>query len=65
MAIVLSIIGILVCGVLGGTVAWAIVAKIGLSGTPGALVAAVLGMIAAFLVWVGGSSLLRVFGRVR
>jgi hypothetical protein len=65
MALVLSIIGILVCGVLGGALAWAIVAMIGWTGTPGALVSAVLGMVAAFLFWVGGSALLRALHWIR
>ena len=65
MSLVLSVIGILVCGALGGTVAWAIVAALGWVGTLGALAAAVLGMFAAFGFWVGGSSLFRAFGWIR
>ena len=65
MSLVMSIVGIVVCGVLGGTLAWAIVATLGWTGTFGALIAAILGMVAAFLFWVGGTSLIRAFGWIR
>jgi hypothetical protein len=60
-----SIFGIVVCGGVGGVVAWAIVALIGWDGVPGAIVAAILGMVVATAVWVGWTSLLRASGRSR
>jgi hypothetical protein len=65
MSIVMSIFGIVVCGVLGGAFAWAIVATLGWTGTFGALLAAILGMVAAFLFWVGATSLIRALGWIR
>jgi hypothetical protein len=65
MSLVMSIVGIVVCGALGGVFAWAIVATLGWTGTFGALIAAVLGMVAAFLFWVGATSLIRAFGWIR
>ena len=65
MSIVFSILGIVVCGVLGGMTAWAIVAALGLGGTMGAIVAAIIGMFAAFALWAAGSSLLRAVGWIR
>jgi hypothetical protein len=65
MSIVLSIVGIFICGALGGTAAWALVAALGLTGTMGAIVTAVAGMVAAFALWVAGSSLLRTLGWIR
>lgn len=63
--IVGSIIGILVCGVLGGFGAWALVATLGLSGLAAAIVAAIAGITIATALWVAGSSLLRALGWIR
>ena len=61
-SIVGSIVGILLCGIAGGFAAWMLVSMLGLDGVPGALVAAVMGMIVATALWAGGSWLLRTVG---
>jgi hypothetical protein len=60
-----SILGILVCGGIGGVGAWALVTTVGLSGTVGAIVAAVIGMVISVALWAGGWALLRALGWVR
>ena len=65
MGIVWSIIGIVVCGGLGGFAAWAFVTAMGWSGTPGALAAAVVGMVVAVALWTGVTVLMRSLGRLR
>ncbi len=65
MAIVWNVVGILVCGGLGGFAAWALVTSIGWDGTPGALFAAVIGMVVAVALWTGVTALLRTFGWIR
>jgi len=57
---VLSIVGILICGVAGGVIAWMLVTSIGLAGVPGALAAAVAGMVIAMALWVAATQLWRV-----
>ena len=57
----LSIVGIVICGIIGGVAAWALVTSIGLAGVTGALAAAVTGMVIAVAVWVAGTTLWRVF----
>ena len=53
-SILVSILAILVCGVAGGVAAWAAVRALALDGVPGALVAAVIGMVVATALWAGG-----------
>ena len=65
MGIVWSVIGIVVCGGLGGFAAWAFVTAMGWSGTPGALAAAVVGMVVAVALWTGVTVLMRSLGRLR
>jgi hypothetical protein len=65
MSIVYSVIGILICGMLGGIAAWALVAALGLDGVTGSIVSAVVGMAAAFVLWVATTSLLRALGWIR
>jgi len=65
MGIVWSVIGIFICGGLGGFAAWAFVTAMGWSGTPGALAAAVIGMVVAVALWTGGTALLRSLGWIR
>jgi hypothetical protein len=64
-AVLGSILGILVCGVAGGVVAWSAVSAWGLDGVPGALLAAVIGMVVATALWTVGASLLRAVGWLR
>lgn len=63
--IVGSLIGILVCGAVGGTAAWMLVRLLGADGTLGAILAAAIGMTVAFAAWVGGVTLLRALGWIR
>jgi len=65
MAIVWSVVGIFVCGGLGGIAAWALVTSLGWSGTPGAIAAAIIGMVIAVALWTGLTTLLRALGWVR
>ena len=65
MAIVWSVVGIFVCGGLGGFAAWALVTSLGWVGTPGAIAAAVIGMVVAVALWTGITSLLRALGWIR
>lgn len=60
-----SILGIVACGVAGGVAAFTLVAAAGVDGVPGALLAAVLGMVVATAVFAAGSSLLRALGWLR
>ena len=60
MSIVWSVLGILVCGGVGGSVAWLLVRAFELTGIPAALVALVVGMVLAVACWIGLTSLLRV-----
>jgi len=60
-----SILGILICGVAGGFVAWSAVTALGIDGVFGAILAAVIGMVVATALWAGGTSLLRALGWVR
>lgn len=53
------LLGIVLCGGIGGIAAWAAVQAIGLSGPLGAIVAAVIGMVVATALWAAGTSLLR------
>ena len=60
-----SILGILICGVAAGFVAWSAVTAWGIDGVLGAILAAVIGMVVATALWAAGSSLLRALGWVR
>ena len=60
-----SILAIFLCGVAGGVAAWAAVYAMGLDGVPGALAAAVIGMVVATALFAGGTSLFRALGWTR
>jgi hypothetical protein len=60
-----SIIGIIVCGGVGGVSAWALVTALGWDGLPGAIAAAIIGMIVATAAWAAGTTLLRTLGLIR
>ena len=64
-SIVGSILGIVVCGGVGGIVAWAVVASLGWDGTLGAIAAAIIGMVVATAAWVALTSLLHTVRRSR
>jgi hypothetical protein len=55
LRIVLYVLAIVACGGAGALVGWAISGAIGLTGTPMALVASFLGMIAATGLWILGT----------
>ena len=65
MGVIWSVIGILICGGLGGLGAWALVTALDLSGTFSAIVAAVIGMVFAVALWAGVTSMLRSTGLIR
>jgi len=58
-----SLLGIVICGALGGIAAWALVALAGLRGTFGALIAAIIGMFVATALWAAGVWLFNRFYR--
>ena len=60
-----SILGIFICGVGGGLAAWGAVTALGIEGVPGAIAAAVIGMVVATALFAGGTTLLRTLGWVR
>jgi hypothetical protein len=64
-SIVLSVLAILLCGGLGAFAGFGAVSMIGWTGTWGAIVAAVIGMVVATLAWAGGAALLRRLGWLR
>ena len=60
-----SLVGILVCGGIGGFVAWAAVNALEVEGVTGSLLAAAIGMIVATALWIAGTVLLRAVGLLR
>ena len=60
-----SLAGILVCGGIGGFVAWSAVNAMEVAGVTGAILAAAIGMVVATALWIGGSWLLRAAGILR
>ncbi len=60
-----SLLGILVCGVGGGFVAWSAVTAWQIEGVLGAILAAVIGMVVATALWAAGATLLRALGWIR
>ena len=60
-----SLLGIVVCGALGGVVAWAVVHAIGLDDVTGALAAAVIGMVVATGAWIGWVALAHALRGIR
>jgi hypothetical protein len=64
-SILASVVGIVLCGTIGGVAAWALVTAMGWDGPFGAIVAAVVGMIVATALWTAGTSLVRNASRRR
>ncbi len=60
-----SIAGIAVCGGIGRVAAWALITAMGLGRTPGAVLAAGIGMVVALAAWAWGTSLLPALGWIR
>jgi len=52
LSLVLYVLAIVACGGAGAVLGWAIAASLGLTGTPMALVAAFIGMVAATVLWL-------------
>lgn len=65
MSIVWSVLGILLCGSVGGGVGFLLVHALGLAGVPAALVAVMVGMVVAVACWAGLTTLLRALGVIR
>ena len=63
--IVRSVVLIVIAGGLAGVAAWWLARAMGLDGTPGALVAAVIGMVLAVALFAGLTVLLRRIGWIR
>ena len=57
-SIALYLLSIVACGGIGAVLGWAVAGSIGLTGTPMALVAAFIAMIAATLLWIAGVAML-------
>ena len=57
MSYFVNAVSILVCGIAGAYAAWALVDALGWTDVGGAVVAAVIGMTAATLLWAGGVAL--------
>ncbi len=57
-SIALYVLSIVACGGIGAVFGWAVAGSIGLTGTPMALVAAFVAMVAATLLWIAGVALL-------
>jgi hypothetical protein len=64
-SILSSVLGIVVCGALGGVAAWAVVTLMGWDGTFAAIVAALIGMVVATASWTALTSLVRMVRRAR
>jgi hypothetical protein len=65
MDILKSIVLIIIAGGVGGVAAWWLARAIGIDGTPGALIAAVIGMVLAVGFFAGLTTLLRRLGWIR
>ena len=65
MDILKSIVLIIIAGGLGGVLAWWLARAMGLDGTPGAMVAAVIGMVLAVACFAALTTLLRRLGWIR
>ena len=59
MAYVISVIAIVICGGAGALLAWLLVSALGWTGIAGALAMAVVGMVAATLLYAAGVALRR------
>ena len=64
-SVILNIFGIVVCGGLGGFAGWAFVTWLGMEGTLGAIVAALIGTVIATAGFAAVTALLRTQGWIR
>jgi hypothetical protein len=58
-------IGILICGVGGASFAWTVADALGWSGVGGAIGTAIIGMVAATLLWASGVALGKVLRLIK
>ena len=62
LSILPSAIAILICGVSGALIAWMAVDAFGWTGVGGAIATAIIGMVAATLLWIAGVSTRKALG---
>jgi hypothetical protein len=62
---ILRLLAIVVCGGGGALIAWLIVSLLGGTGIGGGIASAMIGMVLAMLVWVGGTALIGALRRDR
>ncbi len=62
LSILPSAIAILICGVSGAVIAWTVVDALGWTGVGGAIVTAIIGMVAATLLWGLGVGVVKALG---
>jgi len=60
-----SAIAILICGFSGALLAWTTVDALGWTGVGGAIVTAIIGMVAATLLWIAGVSAGKALGLLK
>lgn len=58
-------VAILICGVAGAYIAWAVVGAFGWAGVGGAVLTAIIGMTAATLLWAAGVALGKALRRLK
>jgi uncharacterized membrane protein YeaQ/YmgE (transglycosylase-associated protein family) len=63
LSIIPGIIAVAFCGFVGAFIAWTVVDALGWTGVGGAIVTALIGMIAATLLWIAGVALRRALRR--
>lgn len=59
VGVVWSVLGILLCGGIGGTVGWLVTRALDLRGLPAALLGVLIGMVLAVACWAALTTLLR------
>lgn len=60
-----SLVAVILCGGAGAVAAFTLIRELGLSGVVAALVASVIGILVATLLWVAGVALLRGSGLIK
>jgi len=65
LSVLVSVVGLLLCGALGVALGLAARNVLGLDGLPGALVALFVAMVIATIAWALGTALLRRMGLIR
>jgi hypothetical protein len=65
LSYLINAIAILICGVAGAVFAWTVVDALDWTGIGGAIVTAIIGMVAATLLWIAGVSVRKALGLTR